>query len=145
MKSLTVGRLVATVAIIALVLSGIAVGWLVYGYETSRVVVNSANWQVFRNGTSEGFVCSGSCLKAPITTAVGALLTLQLGLYGTTSGPGLTVRSVNAPPGFVFVGITPSLPAAVSQGAYSTFNVTVEVPTTAGSYDFMGTVLAAYG
>jgi hypothetical protein len=145
MKGLTPARIVPVLAIAALILSAVAVGWLTYGYETTRVSISTVNWQVIANGTSVGYVCDGSCIGSPIATTVGALVTVQLNLYGTTYVSGLTVTSVKAASGFVLLFVDPHLPVVIAQDSYATLNVTMEVPTSAGGYAFMGTVVASYG
>ena len=109
------------------------------------MAITSVNWEILENGSSVGYACDGSCVAVPIHTTVGALLVVPLRLFGTTDPSGLTVRSVNPADGFSLIWVYPSVPALVAQSTYGTFNVTLQAPTAAGSYGFVGTIVASYG
>lgn len=144
MNPVSISKPIAVVAIGALVLSTVAVGWLVLEYERTQVSIDSVNWQVIENGSSVGYVCDGSCVGVPIHTTAGAVVVVPLRLFGTTYPSGLDVHAVSSALDFALVGVYPTIPYNIPQGEYATFNVTVQVPASPGSYDFVGTVSASY-
>jgi hypothetical protein len=139
MKGLAARQVIAAIAIAALLLSGLAIGWLVYNYETTHVTIDSTNWAI-RNGTIVGYLCENSCTTTSISTTTGALLTLQVSIYGT----GQTVSAISAEPNFSLVSVFSSTPPTISSPGSVTFNVTVEVPTSAGTYNFVGTIWESF-
>ncbi|MCI4319995.1 MAG: hypothetical protein L3K23_07695 [Thermoplasmata archaeon] len=131
------------------VLVGVAVGGgSIYRYEqtSAHVTVTGANWEVFVNNSSTGYVfnepLSGCAVGCPTGALAGSVWTVLLP-FGYGSGEnGASILQFTAPSPFVLLSYSPALPIhlPLPGGAEVQEKMLIELPTTAGSYSYLGTI-----
>ena len=135
--------------VIAVVVSSAASGGGVYAFEyyTTHVTITGVNWEVFVNGTSQGYLfewpsygCAGAggCPRnASLGTVWGDSLSLS---YGPDES-NLSVRNVTISSPLTVVGVTPGLPVRLGSG-YGTvlFHVSIELPQSPGYFSVLGRI-----
>ena len=137
--------------VVAVVLAASVTGGAVYAYEqyVSHVTVTGINWQVFLNNSSSGYLFGGGTmgcqsLGCPTNAPVASVWTFHLYVYYAAYDDGLSIRNLTVPAPFGLAGSAPPIPVLLVQGSADiVVGVTLQLPSSPGSYSILGTIWIA--